>query len=145
MDGRNIGFADKVGRGLTNGILFATRRWKLLMLSYVFVATLGSALLYVHNEQEAAHLVTRSWGGFDQRPLTEKCYRQERTAMLLSLFFGCLGIDQYYAHHWPLAIFKMLTFGGLGLWALLDMILWIVGGVYGTPGCPGGSSLGWQY
>lgn len=39
----------------------------------------------------------------------------------------------------------MLTLGGGGLWALVDMILWIVGGVYGTPGCPGGSLTQWQY
>lgn len=65
--------------------------------------------------------------------------------MLLSLFLGCLGVDQFYARHWPLAVFKLLTGGGLGLWALVDMVLWIVGGVYGTPGCPGGSSRSWAY
>lgn len=64
--------------------------------------------------------------------------------MLLSLFLGVLGVDQFYAHHWALAVFKLLTGGGFGTWALVDMILWIVGGVYGTPGCPGGSG-GWQY
>ncbi|KAF4988715.1 hypothetical protein FDECE_14950 [Fusarium decemcellulare] len=130
MERRNAGFADKVGRGVTNGIVFATRKWKHILISYAFVIVIGSALL---------------WGGFDERPTTEKCYRQERVAMLLSIFLGCFGIDQFYAHHWPLAIFKMLTFGGLGTWALIDVILWIVGGVYGTPGCPGGSSKGWQY
>jgi hypothetical protein len=65
--------------------------------------------------------------------------------MLLSVFLGTLGIDQFYAHHWPLAIFKLLTGGGFGLWSLVDIILWIMGGVYGTPGCPGGSSVSWQY
>ncbi|SPJ78292.1 uncharacterized protein FTOL_06681 [Fusarium torulosum] len=133
MNNRNT-LADKLGRGLTRGILFITRRWKTIMLSYIFIATLG--------KQETSHIATRSWGGFDERPLTDKCYRQERVAMLLSLFFGVVGADQYYARHWPLAVFKMLTLGGLGLWALIDMVLWIVGGVYGTPGCPGGGSNG---
>ncbi|KAF5002606.1 hypothetical protein FDECE_10577 [Fusarium decemcellulare] len=142
---RNAGFADKVGRSVTNVIVFATRRWKQILVSYAFVIFLGSALLYMNNKHEAALLIKRSWGGFDERPMTDKCYRQERTAMLFSIFLGCFGIDQFYAHHWPLAIFKMLTFGGLGTWALVDAILWIVGGVYGTPGCPGGSSKGWQY
>jgi hypothetical protein len=77
--------------------------------------------------------------------MTDKCYQQERTAMFLSLFLGLLGVDQFYARHWPLAVFKFLTIGGLGLWSLIDTILWIVGGVYGTPGCPGGSAKGWQY
>lgn len=87
----------------------------------------------------------RSWGGFDERPMTEKCYKQERVAMLLALFVGVFGVDQWYAHHWALAVFKMLTFGGFGIWATVDLILWIVGGVYGTPGCRGGSSRGWAY
>lgn len=65
--------------------------------------------------------------------------------MILSLLLGVLGVDQFYAHHWPLAVFKLLTIGGLGAWSFVDVILWIVGGVYGTPGCPGGSSKGWQY
>ncbi|KAI1017031.1 hypothetical protein LB504_007054 [Fusarium proliferatum] len=143
MDAK-LTIADKMGRGLTNGIHFVTRKWKVIMLSYIFIISIGSALLYVHGEQQPS-LQTRSWGGFDERPLSEKCYRQERTAMILSLLFGILGVDQFYAHHWPLAVFKLLTVGGLGVWSLVDMILWIVGGVYGTPGCPGGSSKGWQY
>ncbi|KAF4955216.1 hypothetical protein FSARC_11921 [Fusarium sarcochroum] len=145
MHSRNVFFAEKLGRGVTHGMSHMIHRWRLFILAYIFVAISGGVLLYLHNEKEMAHLVARGWGGFDERPLTDKCYGQERKAMLLSLFFGCLGIDQYYAHHWPLAIFKILTFGGLGLWAMIDMILWIVGGVYGTPGCPGGSSRGWQY
>lgn len=82
------------------------------------------------------------WGGWGTSKgkvtsLLSKCYRQERTAMFLNLFLGVLGIDQWYAHHWPLAVFKMLTLGGFGLWAFIDQILWMVGGVYGTPGCAG--------
>ncbi|KAF5725244.1 TM2 domain-containing protein [Fusarium mundagurra] len=143
MDAK-LTIADKLGRGLTNGIYFITRKWKTIMLGYIFIISIGSALLYFHDEQHSS-LKTRSWGGFDERPLTEKCYRQERTAMILSLLFGGIGVDQFYAHHWPLAVFKLFTLGGVGVWAFVDMILWIVGGVYGTPGCPGGSSKGWQY
>ncbi|KAH7184212.1 hypothetical protein BKA60DRAFT_474715, partial [Fusarium oxysporum] len=90
-------------------------------------------------------LAKRSWGGFDERPTTAKCYRQERTAMLLAFFLGSFGIDQFYAHHWPLAVFKLLTLGAGGIWWLVDVVLWMVGGVYGTPGCPGGSEHSWQY
>ncbi|PWY67098.1 hypothetical protein BO94DRAFT_591008 [Aspergillus sclerotioniger CBS 115572] len=84
----------------------------------------------------------RRWGGFEHRPLNNKCYREERTATLLSIFLGLFGVDQWYAHHWVLATFKMLTLGGWGVWAVVDVVLWVVGGVYGTPGCPGGRS-GW--
>ncbi|KAJ4301442.1 hypothetical protein N0V90_003534 [Kalmusia sp. IMI 367209] len=91
------------------------------------------------------HLQTRAWGGFDQRPLDERCYKQERVATLLAIFLGVFGADQWYAHHWVLAIFKMLTFGGLTVWSAIDAALWVVGGYYGTPGCPGGSSKEWAY
>ncbi|KAH7184344.1 hypothetical protein DER44DRAFT_754509 [Fusarium oxysporum] len=58
---------------------------------------------------------------------------------------GSFGIDQFYAHHWPLAVFKLLTLGAGGIWWFVDVVLWMVGGVYGTPGCPGGSEHSWQY
>ena len=95
--------------------------------------------------QASLPLRERSWGGFDERPMTGKCYRQERTAMVLSLLLGTFGVDQFYAHHWPLAVFKLLTLGGGGLWSFIDVLLWMVGGAYGTPGCPGGSPNGWAY
>jgi hypothetical protein len=101
--------------------------------------------------------------------MTDKCYRQERTAMLLNMFVGLLGVDQFYAHHWALGVVKLVVgafswvptvlgfilsskghntssvvmgvVSGLGvaaslLWIMIDMVLWIVGGIYGTPGCP---------
>lgn len=169
-------------------------QWKVLFTCYIFIMLTGTALLFLavtsdafknlpasdennntnnnNNNGEGSSIgLLRRWGGFDERPLDNKCYRQERTAMLLSLFVGSLGIDQFYAHHWPLAVFKLLAglslwlgvavsvvsdnptgavLGGLvrswsGLWWFIDIVLWIVGGVYGTPGCPGGSKDGWRY
>jgi hypothetical protein len=67
-----------------------------------------------------AFVFKRSWGGFDEQPTSEQCYRQERTGMLLAVLLGFLGIDQWYAHHWVLAVFKLLTAGGLGIWAFVD-------------------------
>ncbi|KAG7402727.1 TM2 domain-containing protein almondex [Fusarium oxysporum f. sp. rapae] len=144
MDAR-LTFAEKLGHGLEKGISSATRRVKEIILIYVFITVTGVVLLYMNPEQQELQLATRGWGGFNEQPLTQKCYRQERTAMILSLLFGTLGVDQFYARHWPLAVFKLLTLGGFGLWSFIDVILWMVGGVYGTPGCPGGSSKGWQY
>lgn len=118
-----------------------------------------SAAGCVGGQVSGAAELLRRWGGFSERPMDNKCYRQERTAMLLSVLLGPLGIDQWYAHHWILATFKTLSLGlsGIlatsqtlslgfsGIWALVDVILWTVGGVYGTPGCPGGSAKGWPY
>lgn len=102
--------------------------------------------------------------------LSRKCDQQARIATLLSCLLGTLGVDQFYAHHWVCGTFKSLVFilslvfhalgqaedslwkSGvariLGLaiivWSAADLFLWIVGGHYGTPGCPAGNPA-WQH
>lgn len=44
-------------------------------------------------------------------------------ALLLSLLVGGLGVDRFYLGKVPTGILKLLTLGGLGLWALIDVIL----------------------
>lgn len=44
-------------------------------------------------------------------------------AILLSIFFGGLGIDRFYLGYIGLGILKLLTLGGCGIWALIDLIL----------------------
>ncbi|MDD4955696.1 MAG: TM2 domain-containing protein [Candidatus Omnitrophica bacterium] len=44
-------------------------------------------------------------------------------ALLLSVFLGHLGIDRFYLGYIGLGILKLLTFGGCGIWWLIDLIL----------------------
>lgn len=44
-------------------------------------------------------------------------------ALLLSIFLGGLGIDRFYLGYIGLGILKLLTFGGCGIWYLIDLIL----------------------
>lgn len=45
------------------------------------------------------------------------------TTFLLAFFLGGLGVDRFYTGRIGLGIFKLITIGGLGLWALLDLLL----------------------
>ncbi|CAL1546783.1 unnamed protein product [Lymnaea stagnalis] len=49
------------------------------------------------------------------------------TAMLLSIFLGGFGVDRFYLGLWREGIGKLLSFGGLGVWTLVDVILIAVG------------------
>ncbi len=47
-------------------------------------------------------------------------------ALLLSLFLGVLGIDRLYLGYSPMWILKLLTAGGLGIWAIIDLVRIII-------------------
>ena len=43
-------------------------------------------------------------------------------ALVLSIFLGELGIDRFYLGYIGTGILKLLTFGGFGIWYLIDVI-----------------------
>lgn len=44
-------------------------------------------------------------------------------AVAFSYFFGGLGVDRFYLGYTGLGVLKLLTFGGFGIWHLVDMLL----------------------
>lgn len=45
------------------------------------------------------------------------------TALLISITLGGFGADRFYLGHWQEGIGKLFSFGGLGVWTLIDVIL----------------------
>lgn len=48
-------------------------------------------------------------------------------AFLLCFFLGCLGIHRFYVGKIGTGIIQLLTLGGFGIWALIDLIIIAVG------------------
>ena len=45
------------------------------------------------------------------------------TTLILSITLGGFGADRFYLGHWQEGIGKVFSFGGLGVWTLIDVIL----------------------
>ena len=63
-------------------------------------------------------------------------YKNKLTAILLSVFVGGLGVDRFYLGYTGLGVVKLLTCGGLGVWALIDLIMICTGSLRPADGSP---------
>ncbi len=58
------------------------------------------------------------------------------TTLLLCIFLGGLGIHRFYTGHTVIGIIQLLTFGGCGIWYIIDLILIVVGSFKDASGNP---------
>ncbi len=57
-------------------------------------------------------------------------------ALLISIFLGGLGIDRFYLGYTGLGILKLITLGGCGIWALIDLVRIATGSLKDANGLP---------
>ncbi len=49
------------------------------------------------------------------------------TLLILSVVLGGLGVDRFFSGHIGLGVLKLITIGGCGIWALIDIIMIVTG------------------
>ncbi|TQJ69657.1 host cell surface-exposed lipoprotein [Arthrobacter sp. SLBN-100] len=71
--------------------------------------------------------------GYGQPPISNKSFL---TAWLLSLLVGVFGVDRFYLGKVGTGILKLVTLGGFGIWALVDLILILTNKMRDKQGLP---------
>ena len=53
--------------------------------------------------------------------------KKKVTAALLAFFLGCFGVHRFYVGKIGTGVLSLVTFGGLGIWALIDFVMILLG------------------
>ena len=105
-----------------------------LFLSFFLPPPISLPFFHVHT-----HIAPRNF--LMQRRCNYSTGKRWTTAFLLSFTLGGFGVDRFYLNHWASACGKIITFGGLGVWSILDVIL--IGTGYLGP-ADGSAYIYWQ-
>lgn len=75
-------------------------------------------------------------GAYNQGPYPGEPGKSFMTTWLLSLLLGSFGADRFYLGKTGTAVAKLLTGGGAGIWAIVDLIMTLTGNTRDKNGRP---------
>ncbi len=55
--------------------------------------------------------------------MTQVLLKEHKTAVLLAVGLGTLGIDRFYLGHYVLGFLKLITGGFFGIWWIADIVV----------------------
>jgi len=76
---------------------------------------------------DAMAVVCPKCGVMQSSALEHESEKRILPAFLLCFFLGVFGVHRFYVGKIGTGILQLITLGGLGIWALVDMIMLIVG------------------
>jgi TM2 domain-containing membrane protein YozV len=68
--------------------------------------------------------------------MAESSEKKRLIALLLCFFLGALGVHRFYVGKIGTGVAQLLTVGGLGIWALIDLIMIACGAFKDPEGNP---------
>ncbi|MCL2465960.1 MAG: TM2 domain-containing protein [Micrococcales bacterium] len=83
----------------------------------------------------ASHHNDGQYSQYGPYPVTSST-RSFVTTWLLALLVGTLGLDRFYLGKLGTGLLKLVTFGGLGVWALVDLVAVLCGAGHDKDGLP---------
>ena len=65
---------------------------------------------------------------------SSKSDKQKLVAALLCFFLGVVGIHRFYLGYTTIGIIQIFTLGGCGIWALVDLVMILIGSLKDADG-----------
>ncbi|KAG0235640.1 hypothetical protein BGX31_004201 [Mortierella sp. GBA43] len=100
------------------------------------LAAIGIVLgLYFYEKGSGSKVFSDLAEATGKKPGQCQSDRSYPIALLLSIFFGYVGIDRFYLGYIITALLKLITAGGLGIWYIVDIIIIAIGALPDHNGC----------
>lgn len=113
-------YMGKIGLGVAKLLTFGGCGIWALVDNIIYMVSLPQ-------DSEGRQILDRKTQEQVQSGRTEWSSKDKGVLVLLATYFGIFGIDRFYRGQIGLGVAKLLTLGGLTIWALIDYIIYMVG------------------